>query len=163
MTILERLPRGGPQPQRLYKWKADFAAGGPSIDIQSNLIESVGLPLPNNQAEAFHTNGTNLYFPNFVDIAITTIDFYEIEDGRVLKQITKWRNLVQDKNGFFGYPASFKKNLSCQLLTSDNKIHTSMKLVGIWPTTTSPPRLSYTEGNKLIISQDFSVDGFEIE
>lgn len=154
------------QVQRIYKWLITIN----DIDFDGRLVEGVTFPTSEPGKDAFHLGGGDIYLPSFSSTGSVSIDFIEDEEGSISKMLQAWRREVVAKDGTFGYPGSsnstssvgFKKNGLLLLLNTRNESHTEIKLDRMFPTSQAPVRLTYAESNKVVISQEFSVDEIDI-
>lgn len=157
------------QPQRVYKWRVTIqpskigSSGGNFVaGLPPESIVDCSLPFIANENEGIHQGGTNDYYPNFVDIGNLSLTFIENQEGLVMKSLDAWKRLVQAPNELFNYPVNYKRVVECELLDNANEVHSKTKLLGVWPSTTSPENLDYNTSDVWRISQEFSVDGAEI-
>ena len=154
-----QLSRFRAEPQRLYKWRVrvdDLSLFAPED------IEGISLSYPNHQAEALYRGGSNLYLPSFADISAISIDFVENVNNSITEGIAAWKQLMQ-RDGLYSYPLTYKKDIFCDLLKNDNTLIKALKFGGCFPTTSTPSQLAYESSGKMIITQEFSVDNYELQ
>ena len=126
-------------------------------------IVDCSLPFIANENEGIHQGGTNDYYPTFVDIGNLSLTFIENQKGTVIRSLDLWKRLTQRPDELFNYSVDYKRFVECELLDNMNEVHTKVRLIGVWPSTTSPENLDYTNSDVWRISQEFSVDGAEIQ
>ena len=153
------------QVQKVYKWILSIN----DIDIKTQYLEAITFPTMEFSGESFHFGGGEVILPSFTRVGDVSITFQEDEKGTILRALEAWKLLVVNEEGVFGYPDSgdgatgFKKKGTLMLLDGSNNEHTEISLRGMWPLSTSPVALTYTESAKVVITQEFAVDRVTIE
>jgi hypothetical protein len=132
--------------------------------LQSSYLESVGLPFQNlNIGDGWYGGSTYSYFPGPHNIEATSISLYEDSKGSALAWVHMWKARIKNFNiGLYGLPTEYKRDLEVLLLDTNNDVVIQAKLLGIWPAATDNFTLNYTDNNRLVVTQNFSVDGQEI-
>lgn len=126
-----------------------------AIDFENWNIDSIGR----------HNGYTELHYPGFNKLSSLNIKFYETENYDVIKYLRSWQRLIIDKNGNYGYPASFKQNIQlfCYNWTTTDTPTLTGTLTGCWPIQVTPIPLNYQESNRITTSCTFSVDDSVIQ
>lgn len=114
-------------------------------------------------AEKLLISGFPYYLPNFPDRNPITLEFQETDQGEVLRFLHKWRRLIQDERGTFGYPADYQGKIKLFTLNGPNEITTTATLAGAWPSGGNPVQLDYRRSEAVIISQEFSYQNLLIQ
>jgi len=134
-------------------------------DPQECIVDAIDMTFHSVQAKGRHMQGAQKFYQDMKDIATVTITFHETYDFRVTKYLQRWRNKVVDKDGNFGAPIEFKRDIFVDLLgleTNDPQLTFILK--DAWPTDKSPFNLSYMdEATPLQVVATFSVDGNDPE
>lgn len=128
----------------------------------SDYVEEVqGLPFPNVEREPFYEGGRNTYFPGIEDVGSFTIVFYQDESDRIQNYMFKWKALIVNPDGTKNYPSTYKQSINVRLLDNANRTIFSYRLLGCFPTISSPYNLNNTS-DRIVWAQEFSVDRVEI-
>lgn len=125
------------------------------------IVDSIDIVFHSVQAKGRQTQGSQKFYQDMKDIATVTIVFHEAKDFRVTKYLYKWREQVVDKDGNFGAPVTFKRDIYVDMLSLEtNEPVLTFLLKDAWPTDKSPFNLNYMDDNvPLQVSSTFSVDG----
>lgn len=132
--------------------------------IDHTWIESVELPFPNIQADGVFGGSTYSYFPQFHNVAAVTVNIYGDGEGKFLKWLMYWKSQVKNlSTGLYKLPYQYKRDLQVSLLNSKGSEIVKAKLLGIWPADTGNLSLDYNGSERVIVSQNFSVDDVVFE
>lgn len=151
-----------PDPLLSFKWvlPAGFVcAKDTGFVLPTEYVESIEVPFNNVKSEGMFSGSGYKYFPSFHDISAFTVNLYMDRGNTALSWLAAWKNKVKDFNtGLYGLPSVFKGEVTVHLLDSQNNGILALTLTGIWPADTNPLQLD-SENNRLVLSQNFSVDG----
>ena len=83
--------------------------------------------------------------------------------GNTLRRLTEWKNQIKNfKTGVYKLPSEYKKNIRVSMLDTANNPVITADLLGIWPTDTGNVSLNYTGGERITITQNFSIDDADL-
>lgn len=155
-----------PDPMLSFKWviPAGFVCATDTGNVlPTEFVESIDIPFNNVKVDGMFTGGGYTYFPSFHDISAFTVNFYMDRENITMSWLAAWKNKVKDFNtGLYGLPSVYKGSVTVHLLDSKNNGILEVSLLGIWPADTNQITLD-SENNKLVISQNFSIDGQSIK
>ena len=149
-----------PDPLLNFKW----IASGLPFSIPNNYVEAVDLSFLNvSVGDKVHSASGYYYYPGTHDIAAFSITFYEDCMGNTLRRLTEWKNQIKNfKTGVYKLPSEYKKNIRVSMLDTANNPVITADLLGIWPTDTGNVSLNYTGGERITITQNFSIDDADL-
>lgn len=128
----------------------------PSLYVE----EVQGLPFAGVEREEFYEAGRNVYFPSNEDTPPVTLVFYVDQSNNITNYINWWKRAVVNVDGIKGLPVEYKAPILVELLDGTNLVVDSFRLLGCYPTATTPYNLNQESG-RLTLIQDFSVDRVE--
>ena len=163
LTHLE-LMTNRPDPLLSFKWvvHGGFTNGRVGSILPAEYVESVEIPFNNVKSENIFAGSGYNYFASFHDVSSFTVNFYMDVDNTVMAWLAEWKNKVKNfSTGVYGLPKDYKGEVTIHLLDNQNDGVMAAKLQGIWPADTNNFQLD-SENNRLVISQNFSIDGQEV-
>lgn len=155
-----------PDPQLNFKWVVMSSmpdVGG--VSLPTEYVESVDIPFGNIQvAEGVFNCGSMTYFPGFHDTSAFGLVLYEDDQATALHYILNWKaNVKNYATGAYKLPKQYKRDLRVRLLDTKNIGVVDFILEGIWPADTSNYSLQYTSSERLVVSQNFSIDNVQVK
>lgn len=159
LALLRRLP----DPMMTHRWIIDGDLPfGKEFGVNHSFIESVNVPFNNLTASnAFYGGGYN-YFPQFHDISAFTLNVYADGEGRALEWLLYWKSCVKDFNtGLYKLPYGkdgYKRDLPVTLLDAAGRAICTITLKDTFPVDLGNLDLNYSSADRLVLSQNFSVD-----
>lgn len=144
------------------RWFVNVPDGG---DIYTIVAEKITATFPKIPAKSRFTSGRMQYYPDNNEIDGLTITFYETYDYDVTRWLSRWRGRVVHKDGSYGIPVDYKKEITAQLyLPGSDTPSVTCVYKGAWPTDQSAFNLSYEdEANRIMVEAQFSVDELEMK
>ena len=153
-----------PDPMMTYLWEVQnlpFATDFLGTDPAS-YVEAFDVPFSNVKTTGVLFGGGYNYFPEFHDTSAFSMTFYGDSQGRVLKWLWHWKQLVKDFNsGLYNVPSEFKGDIVVNCLNTTGKPFLSITYHGCWPADTGNLPLDQ-EAAKVSIQQTFSLDSMEL-
>lgn len=127
--------------------------------LPSNFLESVDIPFNNIASNTVFSGSGYLCYPGTHSIDAFNMTLYEDSAARAVNYIKEWKSKVKNfSDGSYGLPIDYKRDMNVELLTTTGDVALRCKLIGIWPTTTSPFALNYTSSGRLVVTQTFAID-----
>lgn len=155
---------------RKTKWRdpmfnIDWEVFAPKVFFAAQFyIEDINIPFSNiQQAEGVFYQGTMKYFPKMVDVATFSVKLYEDNVGTTLQAIDDWKNLVRNPDGTYNLPAEYKGDFEISMRDSRRNLTLIVVLKGCFPLATESVELSSSGTERIIITQEFSVDNVVME
>lgn len=146
------------EPARKYKWMLVILDRQRKITIPPEYIESVDFSYPDIPQEAVHIMATKRYFPDFSEQQQVSISFYEDTLFSTQIELARWRQLIIHEDGTYGYPSEYKKDMQIHLLDPQDIRRAVVTCIGVFPSNASSLALDYTGSERIVITQQFSVD-----
>lgn len=152
-----------------FKWEAKLQEL--PFGLPSHFLESVDLPFNNIKiGETIYGGGKYFNYPGSHSIGTVNLVLYEDQEATATKWITLWKSKIKDmKTGIYKLPgdgtsgsAGYKQPFTVTMLDTRNKRIMDVKLIGMWPESTSNWSLNYTDDGRLTVSQSFSIDDQEL-
>lgn len=156
-------------PQLSYKFRVQEIRITDSTTIPSIYVESVNFSYDDIQLETVSFQNRYIKFAGRAVSPPVNIEFYEDNNSSIQKALNTWRSLVRRSDGTYNYPSVYKKNMTILIYgldrsksTLEEVVVSKLRLVEAFPTNVNPLRLSYADGNRLIVSQTFEVNEVQI-
>lgn len=156
-------------PQLSYKFRVQEISIAGSTTIPSTYVESVNFSYDDIQLETVSFQNRYIKFAGRAISPPVTIEFYEDNNSTIQKALYEWRSLVRREDGTYNYPSMYKRtmtilvygtNLGKSLL--EDSVVSVIRVIDAFPTNINPLRLSYSDGNRLLVSQTFEVNEIKI-
>lgn len=164
-----------PDPALVFRWDCISVTFGSAaaLVIPENFydyVHGVSLPIPHIETNPAFRQATHTYYPGFSDVNSTTLTLYEDHSYTMHSLMQTWRAIVVDADGNYGLPVDYKCEFKFRLLglaegenTATVKVPLVARVIGMFPTTQAPTDLNYQSSDRVIISQEFSVDDVKLE
>lgn len=137
---------------------------GKEYGVDHSFIETVEIPFNNVTSDGVFAGSGYDYLPVFHNVAAFTINVYADADGNSLKWLMAWKGKVKDfSTGLYGLPSEYKRDFQISLFNQKGKTVIKARLIGVWPADTGPIPLQYSSSDRLVYSQNFSIDDMSIE
>lgn len=129
------------------------------------IAETLTFTHPSIPSQGRHGGGTMTYFPDFNNIASSSITLYEDQYYSALFYIMSWRNLVIDQEGNYGLPIEYKRNIDIEIYSIFDSSEPTIvgTLYGVWPSEISAFEYSYEGQDRIKLQVDFSVDAGSVD
>lgn len=120
---------------------------------------------PSIPSQGRHGGGSMTYFPDFNDIAGSSITLYEDQYYSALFYIMQWRKLIIDDQGNYGVSNFYKKDLKVEAYSYQDSKNPVMvgTLHGTWPSEVSAFEYSYEGQDRIKVQVEFSVDAGSVD
>lgn len=156
-------------PQLSYKFRVQDIRITDSTIIPASYVESVNFSYDDIQLETVSFQNRYIKFAGRAISPPVTIEFYEDNNSSIQKALYEWRSLVRRSDGTYNYPSKYKKSITILIYgfnrskgTLEENVVSKLRLIEAFPTNVNPLRLSYADGNRLVVSQTFEINEVEI-
>ena len=162
MATLRRV--GSYEVQRNYNFLL-YMTSPDNITMPTENLDSLSVPLGDIEPDFHFIGGRKYPLPGFAVVKPMVFNFVETNTGQVYRFIESWKERVLSKEGIYGYPyadsfgrGGFKQNVEVHLLNLQKEVHTKLIFESCWPSATFPTDFTYSESDKVIITQEFQAD-----
>ena len=134
---------------------------GTPISLPRSYLEGIDLPFNNiEQGESVYFQGGKISFPGAHALGPTvSMTLYEDNDALTMKWLTAWKSNIKNfTDGTYFMPTQYKRDINLSMLNTKNDIVLNAKLIGLWPSDTTALQLGYGSGERLVMTQGFSID-----
>lgn len=152
-------------PLYTYCWFCEMpVVNGYKLDW--NYVEEFTAPFRSFDVANQYRQGRVLHFAGQHSISNLTLRFYDDTSGTVGAYLENWRSSVMTPNGVYKYPYGvdgYKKDIKLVVLDITRFIQVyTMTYKGCWPSTADPYNMVSNASERIITSQEFSVDNIEM-
>ena len=149
-------------PLLAFCWFATMPSIG-SYTLPWNYIEEFSAPVRGFESQTRYQEGIEKKFVSKQVISNLSIKCYDDSSGLTQAYLDAWRTLVVGSGGQYNYSVNYKKDISLFILDVTRTINVyTIVYAGCWPTTADAYNLSSAQTERLIASQEFSVDSVNL-
>jgi hypothetical protein len=151
------------EPALSFKWLVP--EGGLPFGMKGNYVESISLPFPSfDVADPLFGGAAFYHYPGFMRLDSFSLVMYEDQQFSSTTWVTGWMYMIRDpKSGVYSLPSTYKKEIRAELVNDQNKVVTTIRLLGCWPTQVANLDLNYTDSSRLTLNITMSVDAVALE
>jgi len=132
---------------------------------QDIIAESVSFSPTQPSAQPRFFGGGERYFPGFTTTEAAAIQIYEDVSYKATKYLSKWRDLIVDKDHNYNEPDKYKRPITVSVFDwiQTTKPVLKVTMQDAWLSNTGTFEYSYAEDGRLRVQGQFSMDGILIE
>jgi hypothetical protein len=120
--------------------------------------EIASMPLYGIEKTVFREAAFDVGYPGVLLISDLTAVFVEDQFGTALRYFQGWRSLIRNADGTYNLPIQYKKTILARLYSNPGRIHTTLKLDGVFPQIPGIGPFSYAISELMKMTVNFSVD-----
>jgi hypothetical protein len=154
--------RSRKDPLMSYSWFCTM----PSIrgfQLPWNYVEEFTAPFKTIETQSRYEQGKMMHYPGSRSVSTLSMRLYDDTSGTVGAYLDAWRDTVLGVNGIYAYPAQFKQPISVILLDVSRAVTVyQFYYIGCFPTSTDAFSLASDSNDRIVTSQEFSVDDVKV-
>lgn len=153
---------GRKDPLLNFCWFAQLPKIGP-YKLDWSYIEEFNAPLRSFDNNVQYQRGRDNKYASKQNVSNLSLKCYEDSTGKTQAYLEAWRNLVIGEDGQFNLPVNYKKDITLVILDVSRAISVyTLVYHGCWPVSADAFQLSSGASERLIASQEFSVDSVDV-
>jgi len=128
-------------------------------DLINFYVEDANIGLQTINSEATYRQGSQVYYPGFIDVGSLSLTFYEDNRMYASKFANFWHNQVRTADGLYNPPSKFKRDIDIYCYDATSEIAGHFRAVNCWPTARQPIALQSATSDTVKLTVDFATDG----
>lgn len=133
--------------------------GFPVDDLINFYVEDANIGLQTINSEATYRQGSQVYYPGFIDVGSLSLTFYEDNRMYASKFANFWHNQVRTADGLYNPPSKFKRDIDVWCYDAASNTIGHFRAVNCWPTARQPIALQSATSDTVKLTVDFATDG----